>query len=126
MPVPIPSATRDDDDGGEQWVVRGGIATTKNLQNSVAEHAGVPGLAGFSVQSAPGLSVDELAKAGQFRHGQIGVTTVNKLRAVDVNVVKSPGRGFHCTATTPNPLPDALAAAISAVFETRPNTHQVK
>jgi hypothetical protein len=87
----------------------------------------VPGLTGFSVQSQRGKTVPELAKAGRFPHKQISVTTVQSLHAAgklvgyDVEVVRSPGIGYHSTVTTPMPLPDPLAIALSAVFTQMPN-----
>lgn len=108
------------------WVVRGGIAIPKQLKEGVDEHPRVRGLAGFSVQSAAGKSIEELAAAGEFRHGQISVTTVSELLAVGVPVVKSPGNGYHNTAKTEDPLTDSHALAISSVFKARPNPARVK
>lgn len=108
------------------WVVRGGIATPEQLKDGVDEHPHVRGLAGFSVQSAAGKTVEELAAAGQFRNGQISVTTVAELLTAGVPIVKSPGKGYHNTAKTENPLSDSHAQAISRVFKPRPNPAQVK
>lgn len=108
------------------WVVRGGVTTRKQLQEGVKEHEGVRGLTGFSVQSAPGKTVEELAAAGRFRNGQISVTTVAALLAVGVPVVKSPGTGHHNTAKTEAPLASPHADAISAVFKQMANPAQVK
>lgn len=108
-------------------VVRGGIVTPQQLQRGIAEHVRVPGLTGFSVQSAPGKAIDQLAAAGQFRNRQISVTTIGEFEdaaaalGFNVSVVPSPGRGFHCTVTTPNPLPDDFALALSQVFRQMPN-----
>ena len=57
------------------YVVRGAVATPLQLQNGVTEHRAVPGLIGFSVQSAPGMTIEQLAAAGQFKNAQISVTT---------------------------------------------------
>lgn len=108
------------------WVVRAGVATSEQLKTGSKLHRGVPGLFGFSVQSAPGKTIEELAAAGQFRHGQISVTTVDALLAVGVPIVKSPGTGYHNTARTEYPLTDLKAKLISAVFKPRPNPAQVK
>lgn len=113
--------------GRSDIVVRGGIATPQQLQRGIAEHARAPGLTGFSVQSAPGKTINELAAAGQFHNRQISVTTVEGLEdagrclGFDIRVVPSPGRGFHNTVTTPNPLPTDLAKALSEVFRRMPN-----
>jgi hypothetical protein len=109
------------------WVVRAGLATPRQLQAGVAEHRRRPGLFGFSVQHSPGLTVEQLAAAGQFPHGQISVTTVERLIAAgiavgyDVRVVGSPGVGFHHTVVVPYPLPDELATALSLTFLPRQN-----
>ncbi|MBM3242357.1 hypothetical protein FJZ31_39330 [Candidatus Poribacteria bacterium] len=113
--------------GRSDIVFRGGIATPQQLQKGIAEHARVEGLTGFSVQSAHGKTINELAAAGQFRNKQISVTTVGELEdagwslGFNVRVIPSPGRGFHNTVTTPNPLPDDLAEALSEVFRQMPN-----
>ena len=113
--------------GRDDIVVRGGIATPQQLQRGIAEHARVPGLTGFSVQSATGKTINELATAGQFRNRQISVTTVGEVEdaggalGFNIRVVQSAGRGFHCTVTTPNPLPNDLALALSKVFRQMPN-----
>lgn len=104
------------------WVVRGGVTTPDQLQNGVKEHAAVPGLIGFSVQSAPGKSIEELALAGRYPHNQISYTTVDQLLSAGVlRLVPSPGEGYHNTAVTPMPLSNEQAALISAVFKQMPN-----
>ncbi len=123
---PLPPIRPDEDPNLDVFVVRGGITTPQQLQRGVAEHRAVPGLTGFSVQSAPGLTVAELAAAGQFPNSQISVTTVRQLLSVGVVVVPSPGRGFHNTAVTPLPLSDEQAALISSVFRQQPNPAPVR
>jgi len=59
----------------EQYVVRAGLAHPETLMNDTGPHRDIPDLTGFSVRSAPGVSVDELARGGWFRHGWISVTT---------------------------------------------------
>jgi len=73
------------------------------------------------VQSAPGKTVEELAAAGQFRNAQISVTTVRELENAGVTLVPSPGRGYHNTVVTSDPLPIEQAKKISAVFKPMPN-----
>ncbi|MGH2410875.1 MAG: RHS repeat-associated core domain-containing protein, partial [Chloroflexota bacterium] len=63
------------------WIVRGGIATAKQLQVGTTQHALMPGLNGFSVQYAPGRSIQQLAAAGRFPNASISVTTVEQLEA---------------------------------------------
>ncbi len=113
------------------WVVRGGLATPRQLQAGSDEHRGVPGLFGFSVQHRPGMTIEQLAAAGQFPHAQISVTTVEDLVAAAATagytaaVVPSPGKGWHCTVQVPDPLPDELALALSRAFVARPNPARV-
>jgi len=108
-----------------QNVVRAGVATPNSLIAGSAEHSAVPGLYGFSVQSAPGLSVDDLARAGAFPNRQISVTTTAELAGVGVAVVPSPGAGYHATAQVPNPLSADLASSISGVFRQQDNPFRV-
>ena len=121
-PPPPPDDPRLDD----VFVVRGGEPKPENLQKSVKEHRDVPGLTGFSVQSAPGLTVDQLAAAGAFPNPQIGWTTVRELLRLGVPVVPSPGQGYHNTAVTPMPLSVEQAREISRVFRQQPNPAQVR
>lgn len=99
------------------YVVRGGIATPRSLKETVDKRVHPSGVAGFSVQSAPGRTIAELAAAGQFPHKQISVTTVTRLAAVGVRLIPTGGTGYHKTAATPRPLADADAALISAAFD---------
>ena len=106
------------------YVVRAGVPSPENLQNSVSDHNRVPDLSGFSVQSAPGVSVQDLAaqlpSTGDRK--TIGVSTVSRLNAIGSSVLSSPGFGaFHATVVTPNPLSGAQATAISGAFAVIPN-----
>ena len=86
----------------------------------------MPGLFGFSVQSQPGKTVEELARAGQFPNPKISVTTLSALQALGVPVVPSPGRGYHNTVVTGPVLDPARAEEISKLFQVIPNPAQVK
>jgi RHS repeat-associated protein len=119
------TATADRSQDEVQNVVRAGVATPNSLITQSLEHSAVPGLYGFSVQSAPGLSVDDLARAGAFPNRQISVTTTAELAGVGVAVVPSPGAGYHATAQVPNPLPPDLASSISGVFRQQDNPFRV-
>ena len=112
------------------WVVRGGVATPRQLQAGTAKHLGVPdppGLFGFSVQYQPEKTTKELAAAGRFRNAQSSVTTEEELVAAGlvaryaVSIVKSPGAGYHHTVQVPFPLPLDLTVALSTVFTQMPN-----
>jgi hypothetical protein len=112
-------------------VVKAGVVTAQNRQNRSSDHLGMEGLFGFSVQHEPGKTIYELAEAGQFPNAQISVTTVEALVAAaasigyTVQVVRSPGRGFHHTVQVPKPLATDLAAALSGVFVQMPNPARV-
>jgi len=119
------TSTADRSQDEVQNAVRAGVATPNQLIAGSAEHRDVPGLFGFSVQSAPGLSVDDLARAGAFPNRKISVTTTAELAGVGVAVVPSPGAGYHATAQVPNPLSTDLASSISGVFREQDNPFRV-
>ena len=121
------------------WVVRAGIATPDSLQIGYTEHRAVTGLYGFSVQYAPGITLDALAQAGRFKNGQISYADVNNLAQVlghlgyTIRLVPSPGHGHHHTFAvlyTANgsmlqSLPHVAAVALSITFQRMPNPHQM-
>lgn len=111
----------------DQHVVRAGMARPDNLIAGTTAHRLLPGLTGFSVQSAPGVSIDELARGGQFRNLQISVTTVSTLQRHGFEVVfPTPGRGaYHATVRAPDPLLPATALLLSGLFVQCPNPHPV-
>jgi RHS repeat-associated protein len=119
------TSTADRSQDEIQNVVRAGVATPNSLIAGSAEHLAVPGLYGFSVQSEPGRSVNDLAQAGAFPNRQISVTTTAELAGVGVAVVPSPGAGYHATAQVPNPLSADLASSISGVFRQQENPFRV-
>jgi hypothetical protein len=81
------------DAGQPQYVVRAGVATPFQLR--AGTRLTVNGY-GFSIQTAPGVSVDELARGGRFPNRQIGITTVEQLRGAGVTVnFPRPGAGTH-------------------------------
>jgi len=119
----------------DEWVVRAGIASAKSLVKGYNQHRGVPGLFGFSVQYAPGKTIDELAWAGNFPHPQISYATVGALRAAlrslgyAIRLVASPGQGYHhtfavlydATGNILRVLPQDAAIALSRTFRQRSN-----
>jgi hypothetical protein len=84
-------------------------------------------LFGFSVQSAPGISVDELARAGLFPHLQISVTTLDILQRHGFDLVfPTPGGGmYHATVQILYPLPPDMASRLSGLFHQRRNPYPV-
>jgi hypothetical protein len=111
----------------DQYVVRAGLARPDNLIAGTTAHRLIPGLTGFSVQSAPGVSVGDLARGGQFHNRQISATTQNALRQQGFEVVfPTPGRGaYHATVRAPDPLLPDTAALLSSLFLQCSNPHPV-
>lgn len=121
-----------------EWVVRAGVAGAQSLINGYAEHRRVPGLFGFSVQYAPGMTVEALALAGQFPHPRISYATEDALFAAlqplgyTMRLAKSPGVGYHhtfavlydATGAMLHVLPQDAADALSATFRHRQNPHR--
>ena len=89
----------------EALVVRGGLNRPEDIARGFGVHPS--GVAGVSVESAPGLSVAELATG--VPHGQLGVTTVGRVRAVGGDVVRTPGRSPR-HATLVGLAPEATSA----------------
>ncbi len=100
----------------QTYVVRGGTNTLEQFEKQAVDEEGL--LQQVSVNSAPGQSVEELARP-LARYGQIGVTTLDEVEAAGGKVVADPlpGNPFHCllsgitpeqacglfTPTIPNP-----------------------
>src|SRR5215204_1966856 len=99
-------------------VVRGGQNTPELIRRKLGQHPS--GVTGVSVHSAPGASVAELTVG--IPNGQIGVTTVGRVRAEGGDVIRTSGRSPHhatltgltpeqisvlLTPTEPNPAPRA-------------------
>ncbi len=83
---------------------------------------------GFSVQTAPGVAVDALAKGGSFPNGRISVSTVKRLESIPGVVVNWPTVGFgayHGTVNIPDPPPPLIFEAISGAFTQSPNPYVV-
>lgn len=122
-----------------EWVVRGGIATPTRLIEGYGEHGGVPGLFGFSVQYGPGKTVEELARSGQLRNGQISYAMDDelvqslKILSYTMRLVRSPGHGYHhtfavlydATGAMLHVLPADAANALSRTFQQRKNPYRL-
>jgi hypothetical protein len=79
----------------QQYVVRAGMVRASTLIAGTTAHRDLPDLAGFSVQSAQGVSVDELARGGQFLNPKISVTTRARLHWYRIKIVfPTPGKGL--------------------------------
>lgn len=120
-----------------EWVVRAGVAAAASLIAGYNEHRAVPGLYGFSVQYAPGKTIEELAQAARFPHPQISYATDDALWAMlqplhySMRLVASPGTGYHHTFAVLydangillRSLPQDAAIALSKVFRQRKNPY---
>ncbi len=81
-------------------VVRGGRNTPELIEERYGPHPS--GVIGASVEAAPGLTAGELA--ANLPHGQVGVTTVGRVRAAGGDVVRTKGRSpNHATMTGLSP-----------------------
>jgi hypothetical protein len=77
-------------------VVRGGRNLPPDIVRGTGTHPS--GATGVSVECAAGQTVEDLAKA--IPHGQIGTTTVGRVRAAGGDVVRTSGRtANHATLT---------------------------
>ena len=91
----------------EALVARGGRNRPEDIDRGFGVHPS--GAAGVSVESAAGLSVAELARG--IPHGQIGVTTVGRVRAAGGDVVRTSGRSAN-HATPVGLTPEAASALL--------------
>jgi hypothetical protein len=92
-------------------VVRGGQNTPEMVRKGLGTHP--CGVTGVSVESAANATVAELAKP--LKHGQVGVTTVGKIRAEGGDVVRTSGRSSnHATLTglTPEQISGLLTPTV--------------
>lgn len=83
---------------GETKVVRGGTCLACQFENGSGVTVGSDGLLnGVSVNSLPGLSIEELAKG--IPNGKIGTTTIEQIEAIGGKVVSSPTKNnpYHST-----------------------------
>lgn len=109
MPPSTPNRLPD-----EALVVRGGRNTPEQIEAGIGQHPS--GVVGVSVESAPGLTVAELA--ANLPHGRVGVTTVGKVRAAGGDVIPTSGRSpNHATLTG---LPPAEISRLLTPTEPNP------
>jgi hypothetical protein len=121
----------------EHWVVRAGLASPAFLRQGYSQHKQRP-VYGFSVQYDPTASVDELAKAGQWKNGQISYATRADLEAAliaigySMQLIKTPGKGYHHTFMVLyaanqmlTSLPSDAAQVISNTFSRKPNPYPI-
>jgi hypothetical protein len=92
-------------------VVRGGQNKPEQVKKGLGTHPS--GITGISVESAANATVAELASA--IPHGQVGVTTVGRVRALGGEVVRTRGRSpNHATLTglTPEQISGLLTPTV--------------
>jgi len=114
------------------WVVRGGTADWQVLQGAYLIDTRVaPPIFGFSVQYAPGITWEDLVRAGNIPNGQVCYADRKDLEAAVATLgytmllIATPGLGFHhelSLALVQNGqmvqhLDEDAAKALSAVFQ---------
>ncbi len=77
------------------------------------------GFFGFSVQSAAGLTVEQLATV--CRNKSVGFTTVAKIRIMGCEVVRTSGEAHHATVVVPEDWSAEAAARLAGIFEPAAN-----
>ncbi|MGB9114986.1 RHS repeat-associated core domain-containing protein [Bradyrhizobium sp.] len=119
------TSTADRTQDEVQYVVRGGAGAASSFERGTNLTSNGYG---FSVQTAPSVSISELARGGYFPNAQISVSTVQELQAIPGVTVNSPTPGFgdyHGTVNVPNPPPAGFFNVISGAFVPQPNPFQV-
>lgn len=111
-----------------QYVVRAGLVRPRDLIAGTGPHRDVSELTGFSVQSAPCVCWEDLARGGRFRNLHVSVATRQDLQWYGFKLVfPSPGRGlYHATVQAPYPLPPDVADRLSRLFIQHPNPYPVR
>lgn len=84
----------------EALVIRGGRNLPEDIQRGTGTHPS--GITGISVECSSEVILEVLAS--NIPHGQIGYTTVGKIRQLGGDVVRTSGRSpYHATLTGLNP-----------------------
>ena len=81
------------------------------LHTACDEHPS--GYYGFSVQSAAGLTVEQLAS--ECRNSSVGYVTVLEIRAIGYEVRETSGAGRHATVVVPKPWDPEAAQELAAL-----------
>ncbi len=95
------------------FVVRCGKPPYLRLRERCSDHP--DGVHGFSVQSAPGQTVELLAAACP--NNWVGVTTAARIRQLGYDVVRTSGRQWHATVVVPADWSEDDAFRLSKLFE---------
>ena len=95
----------------EALVVRGGRNLPEDIKRGTGTHP--IGITGISVECSSEVILEVLAK--NIPHGQIGCTTVGKIRQIGGDVIRTSGRSpYHATLTglIPNQISSLLTPTI--------------
>jgi len=95
----------------DSLVVRGGRNTPDHVRSGYGTNPS--GVTGVSVNSADGATLAELATG--IPHGQVGLTTVGRVRAAGGDVIRTSGRSSHhatLTGLTPEQISGLLTPTI--------------
>jgi hypothetical protein len=87
------------------------------LHTACDEHPS--GYYGFSVQSAVGLTVEQLAS--ECRNNVVGYMTVGEIRTMGYEVRQTGGEGRHATVVVPRPWESAIAEKLAILFRPAKN-----
>ena len=87
------------------------------LHTACDEHPS--GYYGFSVQSAVGLTVEQLAS--ECRNNVVGYMTVGEIRTMGYEVRETSGEGRHATVVVPRPWEPAIAEKLAMLFRPAKN-----
>lgn len=99
-------------------VIRGGRNRPEDIERGYGFHPS--GLAGISVESAVGITVEEIAKG--IPHGQVGITTVGDVRIAGGDVIPTSGRSpNHATLIGLSP---AVVSALLNPTQSNPKTDE--
>jgi hypothetical protein len=92
-------------------VMRGGLNRPEDIERRTGTHPS--GISGVSVECAPGKTVEQLSAA--IPHGQVGVTTVGKVRQAGGDVVRTAGRSPN-HATLSGLTPEQASQLLTPTF----------
>lgn len=102
----------------EALVIRGGRNRPDDIRRGIGTHPS--GITGISVECALGTSIEELAAA--IPHGQLGCTTVGKIRQAGGDVIRTSGRSPN-HATLVGLTPEQISAFLTPTI---PKPQQTK
>lgn len=102
----------------EALVIRGGRNRPDDIRRGTGTHPS--GITGISVECALGASIEELAAT--IPHGQLGCTTVGKIRQAGGDVIRTSGRSSN-HATLVGLTPEQISALLTPTI---PKPRQIR